>query len=137
MEKETAPDYKKKIKRKRKRRLTRQEKEYRVQHIEKKIETDKHRLNPMLSEGLEHEKWLEKEIRQQERDLRDLYNHSETFENDGYLICRLCGVKLKDLKSKGTKEKFIDLFCTHQKTIEKGDFMVCTKCGAEFKKKID
>ena len=60
--KETAP-HTKEIKRKRKRLLTREEKEYRVQRIEDKIEVGKRILNPpLLSETEGIKEWSKEEL---------------------------------------------------------------------------
>lgn len=128
--KEPLLDSNKKI---RKRPLTREEKEYILQNIEDKVEFGKQILNPPLSS--EMERFSEEEIRQQEKNLESIIptcKHEEiTKDTDGTIVCRYCGITIK---SKGTKEKLIDLFCTH-KELESFDniYNIC-KCGAKFKK---
>ncbi len=114
--------YKKEIKRKR-RKLTQEEKEYRIQRIENIIERDTKFLSPMLTSGLKNKK-----IRQKKR---KSCNHSKTIENDGYIICRYCGIKLEKVKKISIIKKII---CLHKKTIENNGFIVCLKCGNKFKK---
>jgi len=130
--KEPLLDSNKKI---RKRPLTREEKEYIAQHIEDKIEFGKQTLNPLLSSEIEE--FSEEEIRQQKKNLESIIptcKHEEiTKDTDGTIVCRYCGIKI--IKSKGAKEKIIDLFCIH-KELEVFDniYDICIKCGAKFKK---
>ena len=120
----------------RKRPLTRDEKEYILQNIEDRVEFSKRTLNPPLSSELEE--FSEEEIRQQERNLNQESiipncKHEEiTKDTDGTIVCRYCGITIK---SKGAKEKLIDLFCTH-KELEVFDnkYDICVKCGEKFKK---
>jgi len=130
--KETAP-HTKEIKRKRKRLLTREEKEYRVQRIEDKIEVGKRILNPpLLSETEGIKEWSKEEIKQQERDLCD---HLEIFEKGDYLVCKYCGITTGRIKPKGTKEKIRNLFCAHKELDYFDDiYDICVKCGEKFRK---
>ncbi len=136
--KETAP-HKEERKRKRKRSLTREEKEYIDQHIENVsqriediIETGKRILNPIISQKIE--RTSEKEIRRQERDLNQesiipTCKHEDTIiDTDGVIVCRYCGIKIKK------KNIIRDLFCTHKDTTEYDDFIICNKCKYKWKK---
>jgi len=98
---EQASAFPKKEKKKRKRPLTHEEKEYIVDHIKKKIETNKRLLDHLMSSGIEE--WSEEEIRQQERDLCE---HLETIENDGYILCRMCGIRIEKIKLRKDIKKY-------------------------------
>lgn len=120
--------------RERKRRLTKEEKEEKKLIINrydelyernKRMHTSPMSLSP--KEEIDDEEWARQE--------RNLCIHSETFEKNGMLICRLCGIRLEDLKVKKGIEKFLDLFCLHKNLVEKDGFLVCTKCKSKFPKK--
>ena len=113
----------KKEKNQRKRPLTREEKEIYLQNFEKKIRIHNHLLNPLISG-----EWSEEEIRTQERDLCD---HSKTKEKDGFIICRVCGIKIE--KKKERKVILTNLFCTHKEIIEKDGFIVCVRCNTKWR----
>ena len=133
-----ADDPKEKTK-ERKRRLTKEEKKEKeliTKRYDELYERNKRMHTSPISLPKE-EKVRDEEWEKQER---DLCVHSETTEKDGVLICRLCGVKLKDLKNKDLKNKdlkskFMDLFCAHKETTEYDDYILCKKCGAKFKKR--
>ena len=122
----------------RKRRLTKEEKEERkliIKRYNELYERNKRMHTSPMSLSPKEEEIYDDEWAKQER---ELCIHSETMEKNGALICRLCGEKLKDLrvkKVKGTKEKFMDLFCTHKTLEEFDDYKICLKCGAKFPKK--
>jgi len=54
-----------------------------------------------MSSGIEE--WSEEEIRQQERDLCE---HLETIENDGYILCRMCGIRIEKIKLRKDIKKY-------------------------------
>ena len=120
-------------KKERKRRRTKEEKQLVIKKFNELVERNKRmHTSPMLLS--KEEKIRDKEWERQER---KLCVHSETFEKNGVLICRLCGEELKDLRvKKGFQEKFMDLFCPHKNLEEFDDnHEICLKCGAKFKKR--
>ncbi len=98
-----------------------------LQKFEKKIKIHQDLLNPLRS--LELEQSSEKEIREQER---GLCYHSETIEQDGFLLCKMCGIRLEK-----KKERKSNLFCLHTKTIEMNGYLVCSKCNGKWRIKTD
>jgi len=129
--------------RERKRRLTKEEKEEKkliIKRYDELYERNKRMHTSPMSLSKEEE-IREEEIRDEEwaRQERELCTHSETFEKNGFLVCRLCGKDLKKLtnkKEKGIKEKLQDLLCAHKNLEEFDDnYEICTKCGEKFKKR--
>ncbi len=112
------------------RRRTKEEKELIIKKYNELIERGKQSILSQKIEKIRDEEWEKQE--------RDLCVHSETFEKNGILICRLCGEELKKLtnkKEKGIKEKLQDLFCAHREMIEYDEYTLCKKCGEKFPKK--